>query len=85
MARLVYALCALTSTACCVLLLRAFLRQHARLLLWSGLCFAGLALNNALLFIDLVVVPEHDLSLWRGVTSAGSFLVLVFGLVWDTE
>ena len=85
MARLVYALCALTSTACCVLLLRAFIRQHARLLLWSGLCFAGLALNNALLFVDLVVVPEHDLSLWRGVTSIGSLLVLVFGLIWDTE
>lgn len=27
----------------------------------SGLCFAGLAVNNVLLFVDLVVVPGVDL------------------------
>ena len=49
MASVVYALCALTSLACAVLLLRAYRRSWARLLFWSGLCFVGLALNNVLL------------------------------------
>ena len=34
MATLVYALCALTSLACAVLLLRGYLSSRARLLLW---------------------------------------------------
>ena len=64
MAILVYALCALTSTACAVLLLRGYARSHFRLLLWSGLCFVGLALNNILLVVDKQVVPDVDLSDW---------------------
>ena len=41
MATLVYALCALTSLACAVLLLRGYASSRVRLLLWSGLCFCG--------------------------------------------
>ena len=51
----VYALCALTSLVCAWLLLRAYQRQRTRLLLWSSVSFAGLALNNVLLFIDLIL------------------------------
>lgn len=39
----VYILCGLTSVLCAVLLLRSYARKRVRLLLWSGLCFAGLA------------------------------------------
>jgi hypothetical protein len=81
MAETIYVLCGLTSAACALLLLRAFARSRARLLLWSGLCFAGLALNHVLLFADLVVFPTTaDLSLARSVTALGAMTLLVVGL-----
>lgn len=85
MASLVYALCALTSAACATLLLRGFRRQRSRLLLWSSLCFVGLFLNNVLLFVDLVLAPTVDLSVWRGLLGMGAMLVLLYGLVWDAK
>jgi hypothetical protein len=53
------------------------------LLLWTGSCFAGLALNNLLLFVDLVVVPEVDLSLARSLAAFVGLGSLVIGLVWE--
>ncbi len=85
MASVVYALCALTSGLCAVLLWRAYLASRARLLLWSSLSFIGLACNNLLLFIDLVVVPSMDFSLYRSLVAAGSILVLLLGLIWDSN
>ena len=84
MVTVVYALCAVTSSACALLLLRGFRSSGARLLLWSGLCFAGLAVNNVLLFVDMSVVPDVDLSLWRTVPALVGIALLLFGLVWDT-
>ena len=84
-APLVYVLCALTSLGCAALLLRSYAQGRSRLLLWSGVCFVFLALNNVLLFVDLVVVPTTDLSIWRGLTGLAGLLVLVFGLVWDAQ
>jgi Family of unknown function (DUF5985) len=83
MASLVYALCALTSALCAVLLLRAYLTHPVRLLLWSSLSFMALTVNNGLLFIDLVLVPTTDLSLYRNLTAASGVLVLLLGLIWD--
>jgi hypothetical protein len=81
----VYLLCAATSATCAVLLLRGYRRQRTRLLLWSSLCFVLLALNNALLFIDLIVAPSVDLSLWRGATALAGVSVLLFGLIWESR
>lgn len=85
MAELVYILCFLASAACAVLLLRGFRRNQTRFLLWGGLCFIGLALNNLLLFLDLVVFKEVDLSLWRNLTALVGLALLLYGLVWDAE
>ncbi|CAA9348169.1 MAG: hypothetical protein AVDCRST_MAG68-3517 [uncultured Gemmatimonadetes bacterium] len=85
MATLIYALCALTSTACAFLLLRAYLNSRVRLLLWSGLCFAGLALNNVILFVDKQVVPDVDLSVWRSLPAVAGIALLIYGFVWDTR
>ncbi len=85
MATLVYALCALTSTACAFLLLRGYARSRFRLLLWSGLCFAGLALNNVILFVDKQVVPDVDLSVWRSLPAVAGIALLLYGFVWDTR
>ena len=84
MATLVYALCGLTSAACAFLLLRGYRESAVRLLLWGGLCFVGLAINNFLLFIDLRVVPELDLSLWRSLPTLAGLGALIYGLVWET-
>jgi hypothetical protein len=84
MASAVYLLAAFTSLACAILLLRGYGRGRRRLLLWSGLCFAGLALSNCLIFIDLVILPNVNLFPLRlGVTTA-SLAVLLFGLIWES-
>jgi hypothetical protein len=85
MATLVYALCALTSLACAVLLLRGYMSSRVRLLLWSGLCFAGLAANNAILLVDKQLVPSIDLSLWRSLPALAGVAILLYGLVWETR
>lgn len=85
MAAVIYSLCALTAAACAYLLLRSYRRSRYRLLLWSGLCFAGLTANNLLLVCDKLVFPESDLSLLRGLAALMAMTVLMYGLVWDTE
>jgi hypothetical protein len=79
----VYILCALTSIACAVLLFRGYRRSRARFLLWCALCFVGLAANNVLLFLDLIVFVNIDLSVWRSATATAGLMVLVIGLVWE--
>ena len=85
MAKVTYLLCALTSLTCAWLLLRAYTRSRFRLLLWSGLCFAGLTLNHVLLVLDRLVFTEVDLSPLRLVTAFVALALLVFGLVWERE
>jgi hypothetical protein len=85
MAALVYILCTLTSLACAVLLLRAYRQSRARLLFWSGLCFVGLALNNALLFVDKELIPNTDLYVVRSVPALAGILLLIYGLIFDAE
>ncbi len=76
----------LTCVACAILLLRGYKRSGAKLLLWSGLCFAGLSLNNLLLFIDLVLLPAAiDLTMHRQLTTLASLAVLLFGMIWESE
>jgi hypothetical protein len=84
MAGAIYVLCSLTALGCAVLLLRSFRRTGLRLLLWSGLCFLCLALNNAFVFFDLVLVRSVDLFLWRNLAAATGMGLLIYGLVWDT-
>jgi hypothetical protein len=85
MAETVYILCALTSVFCALLLFRAYRRQHTRLLLWSTLSFTGLAINNLLLVIDLLIIPSVDLAIMRTGTALGAVLLLVIGLVWESS
>ena len=81
----VLVLCAITSAACALLLLRGWQRSRLRLLLWSGLCFVGLALNNALLIVDLRLTPEHDLSVLRALPALAGVALLLYGFVWDAD
>jgi hypothetical protein len=83
MAETVYLLCALTSVLCAALLIRSWIHNRTRLLLWSTLCFIGLAVNNLLLFVDRVVVPEVDLALVRTSAALFAVSVLVIALIWE--
>ena len=85
MALLIYILCALASLVCAVLLWRGYRQSGARLLRWSALCFIGLFLNNVLLIVDTHVIATVDLALYRMLPALIGALVLVYGLVWDTE
>ena len=83
MAGLIYALCAVTALGCAVLLLRGYAQTGTRLLLWGGLCFAALTLNNVLVFVDLMVVPGVDLYTWRNLAALAGLAVLAYGLAWE--
>jgi hypothetical protein len=86
MAAFVYVLGALITLLCAVLLLRGYARGRKRLLLWSGLCFAGLAVSNTLLFVDLELLSTSvDLYRLRLATAAAAMLLLVYGLIWEGE
>ena len=85
MAELVYALCAGTSIFCALLLFRGYRASKTKLLFWSSLCFAALALNNVLLFVDLILLPQIDLSAWRSVTALTGMSLLLYGLIWESK
>jgi Family of unknown function (DUF5985) len=81
----VYILGMLTSAACSVLLWRGYKRGEKKLLLWSSLCFAGLAISNLLVFVDLILVPEWDLYLYRLAATAVALALLLYGLIWESN
>jgi hypothetical protein len=85
MAALVYSLGTLVTLVCAVLLLRAYAKARTALLLWSGLCFALLTISNALLFIDLMLLPEITLYVARLATAAVGMMLLIYGLVFESE
>lgn len=80
-----YALCALTSLACFLLLIRSYFHYKARLLLWSSLCFFFLSVQNAILFVDLVLVPSVDLVFWRTLCGYIGPCLLLFALIWEKK
>ena len=80
-----YLLCLVTSVLCGALLVRSYVRTRTRLLLWSAACFVLLAVNNLLVVIDLLVLPDIDLRPAR--TAAGLLAVstLLFGFIWELD
>lgn len=85
MATAIYTLDALTALLCTILLLRAYLRGRYRLLLWSGLCFAALTMNNVLLVLDKIVFLEVDLAPLRAAVALAAMAILLYGMIWDSE
>ena len=85
MEKVIYALCSLTALSCAVLLLRSYLRTRFQLLLWSGMCFAGLTANNVLLVLDRLVFTQVDLSSWRLLIALVAVMSLVVGLVMQSN
>jgi hypothetical protein len=80
-----YSVAVLSSGACAILLFRGYLRRRIRLLMWSGICFVGLTINNIALFVDLVVLPSIDLRLVRLIPALIGMGFLLYGFIWDAE
>jgi hypothetical protein len=81
----VYLLCAGTCLLCVVMLFRGYGRSRVRLLFWAGLCFVGLMLENMMLYVDVVVVPDVNLAVWRKLPGLVAIVLLVFGLIWESK
>ena len=85
MAAAIYGLCMLTALICAYLLLSAYQRGRYRLLLWRGLGFVGLTLNNLVLLLDKIVFTLVDLTVWRTAIALVSLMIILYGLIWDAE
>jgi hypothetical protein len=82
----VYILCMVTSFVSMWLLLRSYRRNRSRLLLWSAAAFVAFALNNLLLFFDLVVLPASiDLRPARALTALIGVAILLYAFIWEID
>jgi hypothetical protein len=75
----------LTTLLCAGLLLRAYQNVRKRLLLWSGLCFVGLAISNILRIADVRIFIAADLYTYRLGATAIAMGLLLWGLVWESQ
>lgn len=85
MGEIVYALCAVTSFACAVLLWRGYRRSRSRFLMWCSICFIALTANNLTLFADMVLLPNISLLMLRTILALIAMLALLYGVIWDSE
>ena len=84
-AKTIYLLCAATSLLVAMMLMRQYVRSRTRLVLWSVISFAGLAVNSVLVYVDLVMYTGVDLSMYRSAAGAGAMAVMLYGLIWETR
>jgi Family of unknown function (DUF5985) len=82
---IIYLMCVATSLLCAYLLARAYRRGRTKLLIWSALCFALLALSNLVLAADVLLLPTIDLTLLRLATSMAAVAVLLYGFIWEAR
>lgn len=85
MAALVYILSTLTCGVCAYIQFRQFFKMRVKLLMWIAICFAGLTLNNALLIVDILLVPLTDFSISRLIVADFSVAILAVGFVWESR
>ena len=81
----VYILCLASSVTCAALLVRSYAAGRNRLLLWSAICFLLLALNNLAVVVDILLLPDVDLSEMRILASLGGVGALLYGFIFEVE
>lgn len=84
-ATVVYLLCFAASAGCGWLLVRSYLRTRTTLLLWTATCFVLLAVNNFLVVLDLVFLPNVDLVLIRLAVTGAALATLLYGFIWELD
>lgn len=85
MAFFVYFLCAATSLMVSLLLFRQYQRSKTLLLFHSAIAFVCFSLANSLLFIDLIVLPQTDLKIFRNSATLIGVVFLLWGLIGGKE
>jgi hypothetical protein len=45
----------------------------------------GLSLNNLVLVIDKLIMPNVDLSLGRSALALAAMAILLYGVIWDAD
>jgi hypothetical protein len=85
MAPLIYFLCTLTALLCTLLLFRGFRRSGFRLLLWSGICFSALTLENLLLLLDRTLWAAIQDIPWRSHIPLIGLMPLLYGMIWEDK
>lgn len=81
----IYTLCLISSVVCAWLLIRSYVRNRTRLLLWSAICFFLLAVNNLFVVIDLLLVQSIDFGLFRQFCTLSAISVLLYGFIWELD
>ena len=79
-----YLLCAGTSIFVAILLYRQYAKTKVRLLLWSNVLFWCLAIENVILFVDMVLIASIDFRPYRHSVALAGCLCMLYGLIWDT-
>lgn len=82
---IVYLLCMFSSGLCAWLLMARYRRARQALLLWTSLCFCLLTVNSLLVFVDIVMLPDIDLTFLRSISSLLAVSVLLYGFVWEID
>jgi hypothetical protein len=82
----VYILSFLTSAVCGWLLVRSYLQNRTKLLLWSAACFVLLAINNLFVVIDMILLPTQvDLTFARIALNLAAIATLLYGFIWEID
>jgi hypothetical protein len=81
----VYVLSFLTSLACSWLLVRSYLANRTKLLLWCAACFVLLAANNFFVVADMLLLPELDLTYVRSLLALTAVTTLLYGFIWELD
>ena len=85
MPALVYILCFISACVCAGLLLQSYARNRTPLLLWAGVSFIALAVNNFFVVVDLILAPDIDLLAWRQAAALAAVCTLIYGFIWKVE
>lgn len=70
---------------CASLLLTGYRRSRLPLLGYVGFCFLFLSLNSILAFVDLLLLPDVDLTFGRYASTLVALSILFVGLIWEGE
>jgi hypothetical protein len=81
----VYLLSFVTSSACGWLLVRSYVANRTKLLLWCAACFVLLAINNFFVVADMLVLPDIDLTYIRSLLALSAVATLLYGFIWELD
>jgi hypothetical protein len=84
-ATVVYLLSFFTSAVCGWLLVRSYVANRTKLLLWCAACFVLLAINNFFVVADMLVLRDIDLTYVRSLLALSAIATLLYGFVWELD